>query len=174
MQQLHRRGYEPCSTSSSVHSSSYAGLLPSRRRVQLPTRDCVRKHILVLNSTSNGCLITTASNDKPSIVKPQQPETPSHTSNSNNNEEVVVELDELRKLLHLQQSIIDKQQNSIDQLKKLVEQQHQTNQAQKQNAGQQASTGWNSSISPFEAQRIGIGDRRLLGLYDARFHSTAA
>ena len=29
-------------------------------------------------------------------------------------------------------------------------------------------------MTPFEAQRIGIGDRRLLGLYDSRFHSTAA
>ncbi|KAL6759865.1 histidine phosphatase superfamily [Haematococcus lacustris] len=33
--------------------------------------------------------------------------------------------------------------------------------------------GWNPSVSPFEAQRVAIGDRRLLGLFDARFHSTA-
>ena len=29
------------------------------------------------------------------------------------------------------------------------------------------------AISPFDSQRIGIGDRRLLGLFDSRFHSTS-
>lgn len=32
--------------------------------------------------------------------------------------------------------------------------------------------GWNKDIKPFEIQRNAIGDRRYLGGYDARFHST--
>lgn len=32
---------------------------------------------------------------------------------------------------------------------------------------------WDSSISPFEAQKLAaVPDRRLMGMYDARFHST--
>eukprot|EP00208_Stichococcus_sp_RCC1054_P002445 CAMPEP_0206143802 /NCGR_PEP_ID=MMETSP1473-20131121/21850_1 /ASSEMBLY_ACC=CAM_ASM_001109 /TAXON_ID=1461547 /ORGANISM="Stichococcus sp, Strain RCC1054" /LENGTH=483 /DNA_ID=CAMNT_0053539373 /DNA_START=173 /DNA_END=1621 /DNA_ORIENTATION=+ len=34
------------------------------------------------------------------------------------------------------------------------------------------SRGWSPGISPFEAQRTAIGDRRYLGGFDARFHST--
>ncbi|KAG1664180.1 hypothetical protein FOA52_011356 [Chlamydomonas sp. UWO 241] len=38
-----------------------------------------------------------------------------------------------------------------------------------------ASGAWRpAATSPFDSQRIGIGDRRLLGLYDSRFHSTSA
>ena len=32
--------------------------------------------------------------------------------------------------------------------------------------------GWNKDVKPFEVQRNAIGDRRYLGGYDARFHST--
>lgn len=36
-----------------------------------------------------------------------------------------------------------------------------------------ASNGvWNPNIRPFDAQRAAIGDRRYLGGFDARFHST--
>lgn len=36
------------------------------------------------------------------------------------------------------------------------------------------SSGWNPNIRPFDAQRTAIGDRRFLGGFDARFHSTAS
>lgn len=34
------------------------------------------------------------------------------------------------------------------------------------------SAGWDGNLRPFDAQRAAIGDRRFLGGYDARFHST--
>lgn len=37
---------------------------------------------------------------------------------------------------------------------------------------QSSQTGWSRDIKPFEIQRNAIGDRRYLGGYDARFHST--
>ena len=37
-----------------------------------------------------------------------------------------------------------------------------------------AGGGWNPQIRPFDAQRAAIGDRRYLGGFDARFHSTAS
>ena len=35
------------------------------------------------------------------------------------------------------------------------------------------AAGWNADVRPFDAQRSAIGDRRYLGGFDARFHSTS-
>eukprot|EP00195_Chlamydomonas_chlamydogama_P012286 CAMPEP_0202901526 /NCGR_PEP_ID=MMETSP1392-20130828/14302_1 /ASSEMBLY_ACC=CAM_ASM_000868 /TAXON_ID=225041 /ORGANISM="Chlamydomonas chlamydogama, Strain SAG 11-48b" /LENGTH=410 /DNA_ID=CAMNT_0049588099 /DNA_START=245 /DNA_END=1477 /DNA_ORIENTATION=- len=83
------------------------------------------------------------------------------------------QLGTLTTLLETQQRVIDKQQALIDQLRASVTRTKET--APVPPASVSApSLGWNSKLSPFESQRIGIGDRRLLGLYDARFHSTAS
>lgn len=55
-------------------------------------------------------------------------------------------------LINVQMSIISKLQEQYDGPRGLLHNKH---------------------INPFEAQRVaGIGDRRFLGKYDARFHST--
>uniref|UniRef100_A0A7S3QYR3 Phosphoglycerate mutase-like protein n=1 Tax=Dunaliella tertiolecta TaxID=3047 RepID=A0A7S3QYR3_DUNTE len=71
---------------------------------------------------------------------------------------------ELRSQVLKQQELLEKMQHQLSQQQ---QQQQQTSEPPK------TSTGWSPDVSPFEAQRIGIGDRRLAGLYDARFHSTA-
>ncbi|GMH32384.1 hypothetical protein BSKO_00218 [Bryopsis sp. KO-2023] len=71
-------------------------------------------------------------------------------------EELKRQVAQLQNLVLDQQDICEDQKNKIEGLRRLV-------------------TGETpAGISPFEAQTCGIGDRRLLGMFDARFHSLHA
>jgi len=88
------------------------------------------------------------------------------------------QLSDLSGLVRAQQRTIEQQQNTIDSLKS-QEARHPLLMSGGEAAGWRsnsmahpratASTG----VSPFDSQRIGIGDRRMLGLFDSRFHSTS-
>jgi len=88
------------------------------------------------------------------------------------------QLSDLSGLVRAQQRTIEQQQNTIDSLKS-----QETRHPLLMSGGEAA--GWRSNsmahpratastgVSPFDSQRIGIGDRRMLGLFDSRFHSTS-
>ena len=86
--------------------------------------------------------------------------------------------DALREEIHGLQALMLQQQKAIEAQQRAIEQFHAA-----PSHPHPLAAGWsnrNSSISmrenkasPFESQRIGIGDRRLLGLFDSRFHSTS-
>jgi broad specificity phosphatase PhoE len=88
-------------------------------------------------------------------------------------------LEDLGQLVRAQQGLLQEQQKTIEQL------QRSTSSAQRTSSGQvlTSENGWSlrtpsfqasRAVSPFDSQRIGIGDRRLLGLFDSRFHSTSS
>jgi hypothetical protein len=58
-------------------------------------------------------------------------------------------------------------------VQKLTQQQEQQQQQQQQPSGASDGGWWDPSIRPFDAQRAAYGDRRLLGLFDAQYHSTS-
>lgn len=77
-----------------------------------------------------------------------------------------------------QRELLTKQQAALDQLQQRVEiSQPRPGMARSSSttsAGQSVATS-SGSVRPFDAQRrAGYGDRRYLGLYDARFHSTSS
>jgi TolA-binding protein len=78
-----------------------------------------------------------------------------------------------------QQATIQQLQNTVQQLSKQQQDQQQQQQQQQQPQQHQQLSGasqgswWDPSIRPFDAQRAAYGDRRLLGLFDAQFHSTS-
>ena len=83
------------------------------------------------------------------------------------------QFNDLSSLLRSQQHIIEEQQQTIESLRSPISRHPLI-----MSGGE---TGWrasntraaSTSVSPFDSQRIGIGDRRLLGLFDSRFHSTS-
>jgi hypothetical protein len=70
-----------------------------------------------------------------------------------------------------QQATIQQLQDTVQQLTQ--QQQQHDQQHQQQLSGALPSGWWDPSIRPFDAQRAAYGDRRLLGLFDAQFHSTS-
>jgi ABC-type transporter Mla subunit MlaD len=85
---------------------------------------------------------------------------------------------DLAALVEQQQHSLVQQQATIQQLQdtvqQLTQQQNEQQQQQQQQLSGASQTGWwDPSIRPFDAQRAAYGDRRLLGLFDAQFHSTS-
>lgn len=81
---------------------------------------------------------------------------------------------DLSSLVQQQQQSLAQQQATIQQLQSTVQQltQQQQDQQQQLSGGSQGGW-WDPSIRPFDAQRAAYDDRRLLGLFDAQFHSTS-
>ena len=79
----------------------------------------------------------------------------------------------------LQRALVAAQQVMIRQHDLLMEQQAKidglANTAANPRAGGQTLRGRSPEprLSPFEAQAVAIGDRRFLGLFDARYHSAS-
>jgi hypothetical protein len=65
----------------------------------------------------------------------------------------------MRQLVSGQQALLQKQTQTIDELKSLL-------------TVQTPAPPKKGVVRPFDAQRAAYTDRRLLGMYDARFHST--
>ncbi|KAF6253071.1 histidine phosphatase superfamily, partial [Scenedesmus sp. NREL 46B-D3] len=83
---------------------------------------------------------------------------------------------DLAALVEQQQHSLVQQQATIQQLQATVQQltqQHHDQQQRQQLSGSSQGSWWDPSIRPFDAQRAAYGDRRLLGLFDAQFHSTS-
>lgn len=86
-----------------------------------------------------------------------------------------VEADDLRSQLLQLQSVMTAQQEVIQTQQALIEDlRTSVKPPELALAPSPSQQQWSASISPFDAQRIGIMDRRHLGLFDARFHSTNA
>lgn len=76
---------------------------------------------------------------------------------------------ELKSLVNEQQSVLAQQQAAIEQLRESLDQKPATISVQ----APPEIKSWAPPVRPFDAQRYAsYGDRRLYGLYDARFHST--
>lgn len=74
------------------------------------------------------------------------------------------EMSSVRELLHTQAELVRQQSTMIQQLSKSV--QTQTQHVVK------AATQPSNLMRPLDAQLQALGDRRYMGMYDARFHST--
>ncbi|GAX79717.1 hypothetical protein CEUSTIGMA_g7158.t1 [Chlamydomonas eustigma] len=90
-------------------------------------------------------------------------------------------LEDLGQLVRAQQGLLQEQQKTIQQL----QERSTSGSVQRPSSGKglnsencwnlrNSSFQTNRAVSPFDSQRIGIGDRRLLGLFDSRFHSTSS
>ena len=84
------------------------------------------------------------------------------------------ELAELKAVVGLQNQRLQQQESLIQQLQSGAEAIQQQRRAA--TLVPQHGQGWNGwrpdGVSPFEAQRTAMNDRRQLGMYDSRFHST--
>lgn len=65
---------------------------------------------------------------------------------------------QMRRIITAQQSLLTQQEETINDLKQLLE--------------APSPPAKKGIVRPFDAQRAAYTDRRLLGMYDARFHST--
>ncbi|KXZ56778.1 hypothetical protein GPECTOR_1g700 [Gonium pectorale] len=93
-------------------------------------------------------------------------------------EDLATQVQALQSLVQAQQDILYSQKAQIEQLTQTLREE-----LQRSNGGSGRSspsvaasadepTEPRKQLTPFELQRVGYGDRRLQGLYDARFHST--
>ena len=88
---------------------------------------------------------------------------------------------DLSSLVREQQIMLSKQQEAMKRQEKVLKQQDAAIEELRNSVTQQRPflpqvhpvTSWNPAVRPFDAQRAAsYGDRRLAGMYDARFHST--
>lgn len=88
---------------------------------------------------------------------------------------------DLSSLVREQQIMLTKQQEAMRKQEQVLNQQEAAIQQLRNSIVQQplvqpkvqSVSGWNPAVRPFDAQRAAsYGDRRLAGMYDARFHST--
>lgn len=87
--------------------------------------------------------------------------------------DVTAQLEGLKAMMTQQQQFIQMQHAQLEELKSAVARQAAISEPVQPALGAPAQLPSRAS-SPFEAQRIAFGDRRLKGMYDARFHSTHA
>lgn len=66
-------------------------------------------------------------------------------------EEIKEQLSRLQEVVLLQQEVLEGQRKELEEVKK--------------------ERRWSGEKSPLESQAVAIGDRRLVGKFDARFHS---
>lgn len=80
------------------------------------------------------------------------------------------DLSHLSETVTAQAKALQEQMLALQQARQLIDSTAASNILRAPEQSQQS--GWNKDIKPFEVQRNAIGDRRYLGGYDARFHST--
>lgn len=93
-------------------------------------------------------------------------------SKSNELSHLQTEVSKLSELVTNQARLLEGQMKDLEQAKGLIDLHAMTNTLSAAAPTQTIKAGWNKDVKPFEVQRCAIGDRRLLGGYDARFHST--
>lgn len=82
------------------------------------------------------------------------------------------EFSKLSDLVTNQARMLEEQMKDLEHARSLIDMHAVTNTLSASAPTQTIKTGWHKDIKPFEVQRNAIGDRRYLGGYDARFHST--
>ena len=82
------------------------------------------------------------------------------------------EVSKLSELVTNQARLLQTQMQSLEQARGLIDLHTMTNTLSAAAPTQTIQAGWNKDVQPFEVQRSAIGDRRYLGGYDARYHST--
>ena len=96
----------------------------------------------------------------------QQP----HSSTEHDVTQLKADLDRLSSTVEAQAKALQAQMSALQDAKQLID--ARAISTTLADSTQSVQTGWSRDIKPFEIQRNAIGDRRYLGGYDARFHST--
>lgn len=86
--------------------------------------------------------------------------------------ELRTEVSKLSELVTNQAKLLQEQMKDLEHARSLIDMHAVTNTLSASAPTQTIKAGWNKDVKPFEVQRNAIGDRRYLGGYDARFHST--
>ena len=86
--------------------------------------------------------------------------------------ELRTEVSKLSELVANQARLLHEQMKDLEHARSLIDMHAMTNTHSASAPTQTIKAGWNKDVKPFEVQRNAIGDRRYLGGYDARFHST--
>lgn len=82
------------------------------------------------------------------------------------------EVSKVSELVANQARMLQGQMKDLEHARGLIDMHAMTNTLSNAAPTQTIKAGWNKDVKPFEVQRNAIGDRRYLGGYDARFHST--
>lgn len=156
------------STTSECSSSARPYPVPTRRQLRrcsllIPSCSAAEVASPVVASTSYGANAGNAANeaaarheDRPSTCgRPSQPQ-----QQQDEVRDLRRQVEELRQLVLVQQESLQQMHTATAA----------TNRATQTSAPKYPM--WRPPATPFEAQAAAIGDRRLLGLYDARYHST--
>ena len=91
---------------------------------------------------------------------------------SNDISDLQGEVSKLSELVTNQARMLQEQMRDLEHARSLIDMHSMTNTLSATAPTQTIKAGWHKDIKPFEVQRCAIGDRRFLGGYDARFHST--
>lgn len=92
--------------------------------------------------------------------------------NTNELSQLRNEVSKLSQLVTNQARMLQGQMKDLEDARSLIDMHAMTNTLSMAAPTQTIGAGWNKDVKPFEVQRNAIGDRRYLGGYDARYHST--
>ncbi len=128
-----------------------------------------------LASNAGSASTTTPTTSPPSpgcngSIPPSQED--STQTNTNELSQLRNEVSKLSQLVTNQARMLQGQMKDLEDARSLIDMHAMTNTLSMAAPTQTISAGWNKDVKPFEVQRNAIGDRRYLGGYDARYHST--
>ena len=96
----------------------------------------------------------------------------SSTSTISELQQLRQDLSQLSQTVTAQAKALQDQTLAVQQARQLAESTDASRSIRSADSFSSRQSGWNKDVKPFEVQRNAIGDRRYLGGYDARFHST--
>ena len=120
-------------------------------------------------NTSHEAPSTASSNGASSDSKADQP---LQQHNSTDISDLQHEVRKLSELVTNQARMLQEQMKDLEHARSLIDMHAMSNTLSASAPTQTIKAGWDKNVKPFEVQRNAIGDRRYLGGYDARFHST--
>lgn len=129
-------------------------------------------------ASNAGASSTNTSHETPSTARSNGAATDSTTDQSQqqpgntNISDLQVEVSKLSELVTNQARMLQEQMKDLEHARSLIDMHAMTNTLSASAPTQTIKAGWDKNVKPFEVQRNAIGDRRYLGGYDARFHST--
>lgn len=167
--QTWRNGYQVSSSIFKLHCIA-------RRSVVQPY--CQRAKTTLLRCSAGGTpAISVEEEIWNSRETPPHPSPPEHFSPTEllggecTIQQLAEQIHTLKGLVQAQQDILYSQKAKIDQLTETL-QEECLRATQAAGPGLLPGTPQLPLLSPFEAENLAFGDRRLMGMYDARFHST--
>lgn len=128
-----------------------------------------------LASNAGSASTTTSSASPPSPhSNGSTPPSQENSTQTNTNElsQLRNEVSKLSELVTNQARMLQGQMKDLEDARSLIDMHAMTNTLSMAAPTQTIRAGWNKDVQPFEVQRNAIGDRRYLGGYDARYHST--